>query len=280
MAHRNAFLFAVAALIAAIAFAVHVLIPSEAPEDDPLPAARTPEIADLVRRMDRLEQEVFQPRLEPLDPAALLASLEERVRRLEEEPDPSGSTGVEAEPAPRPQTDDPRTLSDEQLMVRARRLAENKESQSAVTYWQELIDRRPPTEVLLEAYRGLGLAYRGQGEHEKEEEAFREIIRLAGPDSTKAQEAAYQLAWSQRFREDFASARETMEGVARSPATSRNLTGHARLNIAQLSLKMDDAVRAREVLESMVAEFSDSVDPMHSWFVDRARAMLKGLDAR
>ncbi len=153
-------------------------------------------------------------------------------------------------------------------------------SAEAAAYWREVILRNPADAVLLEAHYGLGLSLRAKKDHEEEESAFLEAARVAGPNSPRAQDAMFQVAWSRYFRDDFAGALRAMEDVAAAPATRRELTGHALLNVALNAQKLNDAPRARDALETMVREFSDSTEPMHVWFVEQANERLKALDAR
>ncbi len=105
-------------------------------------------------------------------------------------------------------------------------------SAAAAPYWRELILRNPTDAVFVEAQYGLGLSLRAKKDHEQEEAALLEAVRVAGPNSPRAQDAMFQVAWSRYFRDDFAGALRAMEDVAASPATRRELTGHARLNVA------------------------------------------------
>ena len=101
---------------------------------------------------------------------------------------------------------------------------------------------------------------------------------MAGVDSEQGQWASYQIAWSQHFRGDDASARETMAGVATSRATTRNTRGHALLYVAQFSLELGDEDRAREALQTIVRDYGDSKVPGDVWLANRARQQLQALD--
>jgi len=68
--------------------------------------------------------------------------------------------------------------------------------------------------------------------------------------------------------------------VAQGALPVEELTGNARLNVALNALKPNDAPRAPDALEGMVRDFSDSVEPMHAWFVEQATERLETLDAR
>ena len=90
MPRSAAVVLAVAALVAAGALALQVLTPGPSPipatTDPGSDAATRAALRDLAGRLDRIEQEVFQPRLAPGDPAARLADLEERLHALEQRP--------------------------------------------------------------------------------------------------------------------------------------------------------------------------------------------------
>lgn len=282
MRRSAALVFALAALVAAGAFALHVLSPA-APATgvvDGTDGATVAALRDLKQRIGRLEHEVFQPRLAPHDPSARLADLEERLRAVETSRRPT------APPARAPSEDTPaetsapvdvRSLSDGDLLVQARSLARQQSKDVAMPFWREILERNPSDEVFVEANIEMGYAYRVAKDHEQEEEAFREALRVAGADTERGQWATYQIAWSQHFRGNHAAARDTMVGVASARATPRSLTGHARLYAARFSLELDDGERTREALQSILRDFGDSEVPMDAWLAAQATSMLARL---
>lgn len=286
---RNAALIAaVAGLVVAGAFALHLLspppvAPAAAPDEASSQGRPSEQVAaalcDLTERLDRLENEVFQPRLAPTDPSERLADLEKRLRSLEERPQPPQAappptSGDTAAQAAQPVEVDLASFSDEDLLAKARGLAGAQARRAALPLWLEVLERGTTDEIFVEANLEIGYAYRKAQDHVKEEEAFREALRVAGPDSERGQAANYQIAWSQHFRGDNASARETMAEVAASRATARSTTGHARLYVAHFSLELNDRERAREALQSVVHDFGDSAVPMEAWLANRAKEML------
>ena len=275
--------FAFAALVAATAFAYQVLVREESalpPEAGGADAATVAALRDLGERLDRVEHEVFQPRLAPSDPVARLADLEARVHTLEKRPvphapaAPAATTRSPGEQAPRA---DLRSLTREDLVVKARSLAGSHAYDAAAAYWRELLDRNPSDELFVEAHIQLGYAYRAAKDHDREEETFREALRVAGADSEKGQKVLYQLAWTANYRGDYAAARDLMTSVANAPATSRTLTGHARLNGAYFSQQLNDREGAREALQSMLRDFGNSTIPVEAWFARQATERLEQL---
>ena len=93
-------------------------------------------------------------------------------------------------------------------------------SAAVAPYWRELTRRNPTDAVLVEAQFGVGLSMRVTKKHEQEEATFLEVVRVAGPDSPRAQDAMFQVAWSRHFRDDFEGALHAMEEVATSPRRS------------------------------------------------------------
>lgn len=287
MPRSAALLFAVAALVAAGAFAFHVLTQGPAAGADAgagVDAATVAALRDLEGRLDRLEHEVFQPRLAASDPAALLADLEGRLRALEQRLVARVGAGTSAAAPGNPASgDEPptpphmRSLSDEDLLLKARSLANNQSREAAAPYWREILDRAPSDQLFVEAHIELGYAYRAAQDHDREEETFREALRVAGADSEQGQRVLYQLAWTANYRGDYAAARDLMIAVANAPSTSRTLTGHARLNVAHFSLQLNDGERAREALQSMLRDFGDSEIPIEAWFARQATERLERL---
>ena len=86
MPRSAALVFAVASLVAAAAFAYHVLDgggSESTAEVEGTDAATLAALRDLRQRLDRVEHEVFQPRLAPTDPAAHAESLASLVKLWE-----------------------------------------------------------------------------------------------------------------------------------------------------------------------------------------------------
>jgi tetratricopeptide (TPR) repeat protein len=289
MPRSAAVVLAVAALVAAGALALQVLPPGPSPipatTDPGSDAATRAALRDLAGRLDRIEQEVFQPRLAPGDPAARLADLEERLHALEQRPagrqaaagtdardDPAGAATADA-----PLVVDVGSLSDEDLIGKARSLAGKRAYDAAAPFWREVLERGPSDEVFVEAQIHLGYALREAKDHEREEAAFREALRVAGSDTEQGQKILFQLAWTRHFQGDYASSRDLMVAVANAPASPRALTGHARLHVAYLSLQLDDGDRARETLESMVRDFGGSAIPIEAWLARQATERLAQL---
>ena len=288
MPRSAALVLAVAALVASAAFAVHVFAPpAPAPPSDVegTDAATVAALRDLAQRLDRIEHEVFQPRLAPSDPAARLAALEERLHALEKRPSDrhaAAGTGGSDDPArgvpgDRPPGVDARSLTDEALVVNARMLSGKRAYDAAAPFWREVLERGPSDEVFVEAQIHLGYALREAKDHEREEAAFREALRVAGSDTEQGQKILFQLAWTRHFRGDYASSRDLMVAVANAPASPRALTGHARLHVAYLSLQLDDGERAREALQSMLRDFGDSEIPIEAWLARQATERLAQL---
>ncbi len=298
MPRSAALILAGAALIAVgvVVFALRFLTP---PEEPPPPAGAVGAsggsgvdaaldaalLEQVIRRLDRLEEKVFQPRLAPRDPSDLLASLDERLRVLEERPvSPAraatavAATATAAAPEEEPTPEDLRAMSKVSLVARARALAQRQAKAEAVPYWREVLARGADDEVLIEANLELGYALRGAEKHAEEEAYFQEAMRIAGVDSEQGQWANYQIAWSEHVRDDFAAARDRMAEVANSRCTARDIKGHANLYVARFSLKIRDEARAREALEAIVREFGDSKEPADAWFTEQATTRLKQLD--
>ena len=111
-------------------------------------------------------------------------------------------------------------MSDDALLTQARDLGGRMGSAAVAPYWRELTRRNPTDAVLVEAQFGVGLSMRVTKKHEQEEATFLEVVRVAGPDSPRAQDAMFQVAWSRHFRDDFEGALHAMEEVATSPRRS------------------------------------------------------------
>jgi len=286
MPRSAALVFAVASLVAAAAFAYHVLDgggSERTAEVEGTDAATLAALRDLRQRLDRVEHEVFQPRLAPTDPAARLAELEARLHALEDRSVAAPAATGTGERPPTTSTEGPpaavdvRSLSDEDLLVKARTLGGRQSHDIAAPYWRELLARSPSDELFVEANLQLGYAHRGAKDHDQAEEAFREALRVAGPDSSQGQWATYQIAWEQRFRGENAAARDTMTEVANARATSRNTRGHARLYVARFSLELNDTDRAREALQAILREFGGSKAPGDVYLVQQANTLLEPL---
>lgn len=281
--------FAVSALVAATAFAYQVLVREEPvllPEAGGADSVTVAALRDLGERLDRVEHEVFQPRLAPSDPAARLADLEARMLELERRPaaaptrsapETEHSATDEKEAVP-PAPVDVRSLSEADLVVKARRLSGRQAYDAAAPFWREVLARGPTDELFVEAQLQLGYAHRGAKDHDKGEAAFREALRVAGPESAQGQWARYQIAWSQHYRGDHASARDTMVSVASAPSATRNTRGHALIYAARFSLELNEGDRAREALQSILRDFGGSEVPGDLWLVRHATELLGQLE--
>lgn len=285
MPNKAALVFAIAALVAATAFAIHVLRPSSPGATSASSTTDTATLAtlrDLSQRLDQLEREVFQPRLAPSDPAARLADLEARLHELEGRSTPRAASSPPAassstpDKTPQPAVD-ASSLPDEELRIFARSLSGRQAYEAAAPYWRELLSRRPSDELFVEAKIQLGYAHRGAKDHDKAEASFREAMRVAGEDSEKGQWANYQIGWSQRFRGDNQVARDTMASVASSAATTRQTRGHAQIYVARFSLDLNDVDRAREALQSVLRDHGGSKAPSDVFLVNHANELLETL---
>lgn len=285
MPNKAALVFAIAALVAATAFAIHVLRSSSRgarSESNTTDAATLATLRDLSQRLDQLEHEVFQPRLAPSDPAARLADLEARLHELEGRSTPTVASSPPAtssstpDKTPQPAVD-ASSLPDDELRIFARSLSGRQAYEAAAPYWRELLSRRPSDELFIEANIQLGYAHRRAGDRDLEEQSFREAMRVAGPNTEKGQWANYQIAWTHRYRGDNQAARDTMASVASSAATTRNTRGHARIYVARFSLDLGDVDRAREALQSILRDHGGSKAPNDVFLVNHANELLETL---
>jgi hypothetical protein len=239
-------------------------------------------VAELERRLARLEAQQAGPRLEVTAPSTGLGDLAERVARLEARAAAPAPTGPAAPPPPTPPLQD---LSDKDLITRARGLTKDgipagKDAAEALLVWKEILSRRVDDALRREGLMATGFAHRVLKQHTEEEAAFREVLRSSGSDETAAQQARYQIAWAQSFRGEVGQARDTMTELTRIGGGSKELVGHARLYEAHWSLELEDPARAREVLEGIVRDLGSSSAPGNTWLVEQAKDRLRRIEGR
>jgi tetratricopeptide (TPR) repeat protein len=271
---------ALAALAISVATAVGTLVLSSGPAAEVEGSASS--LADLERRLARLEAADARPVLAPAPAPVVVAgdgAVESRVAALERRLEELASSATRS-PSPALES-----LSDAELLARARATSadpgtwKGTDAMEALRTWEEVLRRNRSGEAAGEAWEKVGYAYRHLKDHEKEEAAFREALRVAS-DPGRESAMRFQLAWAQVFGGDTAGALESMAEVARSRGTSRDLRGHALLNEARWSLETGDRARARRAYEDVLREHSGSTDSASDWLVERAREHLKKIEGR
>jgi len=166
----------------------------------------------------------------------------------------------------------------ELLLLGTLRPGEKRSADTRVRYLEELLLRDIETELRVQALFQLGYAHRGQGKHDRADEAFRDAKRLQ-PDGRNAANAEYQLAWSCRMRKDYRGAISHYEAAVSHRAVRDAYRVSLGFQTADCYLYLDEPRAATGVLESLVTKYAGSTDASVKGEIARAKAKLKKIEA-
>lgn len=257
-----------------------------APEPGPetAPVGASPDTADVLARLDRIERALEDLAARPVAAAGTSSGPVLEGAPVGDAPPPTApSVAIPEDVLERTlERIEERRLagkSVEALRTEARRLIRvAKDPAGAHAVLTHLLQRDLEPKQRLGALVDLGAVQREQGDYEASEKSFQEVMRLSGEDSKEGVAAAYQLVWTQGKAERPLEALETADRALRHARAYPEYHPWMRWAAAKMAFTGGLLDRARTDYEALLSEFAES--PAHASLIKDARATLQQMDAR
>jgi hypothetical protein len=152
------------------------------------------------------------------------------------------------------------------------------DGRSALVACEILLARALTPEKRSEALAMKGIAFRVIGDRQREEEAFRESVAVAGPGTAGARMGTMQLAWTAAHHGEPGTAAETFLTAAQDPSAPAMQRSWWRYYAGNNFAAAGNPSRAREQYRSVVDEFTGSTDASAKKAAELSREALDRMD--